>query len=51
MLLTEEDQMNRIKSIKPDKLNEVVFKNDPLPVLNVVKIGRSNELHEINQTS
>ena len=43
--------MNRIKSIKPVKLNEVVFQNESFPVVNVVNRGRSNEFNQINQTN
>ena len=42
MMLIEEDQISRIKSIIPDKLNKVVLKNELSPVVNVVKYGRSN---------
>ena len=51
MLLIEEDQMNWIKSIKPDKLNSVVFKNEASSTVNVVNWGRSTDLNQINQTS
>ena len=50
MLLTQGDQMSWINSIKPVKLNSVVSENEPVPVVNVVNRGRSNELNQINQT-
>ena len=43
--------MNWIKSIKLVKLNDFVSPNEPIPVVNVVNWGRSNELKQINQTS
>ena len=51
MLLTEEDRMSWIKSIKLVKLNDLVYLNEPSPVVNVVNWGRSNELNQMNQTS
>ena len=51
MLLIEDDRVNRIKPIKLVKLNEVVSLNDSFPVVNVVKLGRSDEMNQINQTS
>ena len=43
--------MSLIKSIKLVKFNEVISKNELSPVSNVVNLGRSNELSQINQTS